>query len=61
MGENEQISKAIKTIQDLRYGVGSVFEKLQDGISDTTDPQGREKVFLCDLQQGLMSVNEKLG
>ena len=58
---NDQLLKAIKTVQNLRSCVASVFEKLENGIADTTDPQGREKVFLSDLQQRLVDVNEKLG
>ena len=58
---NDQLFKAIKTVQSLRSSVASVFEKLENGIADTRDPQGREKVFLSDLQQRLVDVNEKLG
>ena len=63
MGDNsnDQLLKAIKTVQSLRCSVASVYEKLQNGIADTTDPQGREKVFLSDLSQRLVDVNEKLG
>ena len=63
MGDNsnDQLLKAIKTVQSLRCSVASVYEELQNGIADTTDPQGREKVFLSDLSQRLVDVNEKLG
>ncbi len=64
MGENStdlQLTKAIKTVHSLRSSVTSVYEKLQNGISETRDPQGREKAFLSDLQQRLVDVNEKLG
>lgn len=63
MSENpsDQILRALRTVQSLRSSVASVFEKLENGITDTGDSQEREKVYLADLQHRLVDVNEKLG
>ena len=49
-----ELLKTIRATQELRSNVSHVFERLGDGA------QGKEHVFLSELQRNLLSVNTAL-
>ncbi len=58
---SELLSAALKSTQELRASVGHVFQQLGEGLKDvneTTGTDGKEKVFLSDLQQRLLAVEK---
>ena len=55
-----QLLSALKTVQDLRSSVGHVIEKLADGLKNSSKTVVKEKVFLSEVQSGLITVNKYL-
>ena len=52
----EEISTAIRSIQELRVSVGLVFEQLSDGMKPTEDGDGKHKKFIAEFHQRLLTV-----
>jgi hypothetical protein len=52
----EEISTAVRSIQELRVSVGLVFEQLSDGMKPTEDGDGKHKKFIAEFHQRLLTV-----
>ena len=60
-GSQEMLVSALKAVQDLRASVGHVFDSLSHGMKDDQGIEGKEKAFIANVRENLLTVNRDFG
>ncbi|XP_013388061.1 mediator of RNA polymerase II transcription subunit 27-B [Lingula anatina] len=55
------LARSLLAVRTLRSSVNQVFERFRNGMKEDNSNENKERSFLNELQQGLLSVNQNLG